>query len=112
MVSQLVDKAVENEEDLAGPGFSYSYQEMEDRFGQRLFLASQMLGAVQQAGPQRPETPSPEFKVIRVEGALEELDERINDRLRDLVGHQVHDLTIASDDDETWHAFLTLSLAT
>ena len=108
LVGQLVDTCVNNEADLANAGFSYSYQEIEDRFGQRLFLASQMIGAIQHAGPQR-QTPPPRYRVVRVEAPLEELDERISDRLDDLVGHELHDISIASDDDETWHAFLTLS---
>ncbi len=110
LVRQLVESAVAHEDELQGTGFSYAYQEMEDRFGQRLFLASQMLGAIQHAGPPaRPPAP-PEFKVIRVEGPLEELDTRINARLADLRGHLVHGIEIASDDDELWHAFVTLSL--
>jgi hypothetical protein len=108
LVGQLVDQCVQNEEDLQGAGFSYSYQEIEDRYGQRLFLASQMIGALQHAGPQRP-PPQPSFRVERVEGALDELDELINERLEDLEGHLLHDVSLASDDDETWHAFLTLS---
>ena len=108
LVGQLVDAGVVNEEDLQNAGFSYSYQEIEDRFGQRLFLASQMIGAIQHAGPQR-QAPPVRYRVVRVEGPLEELDERITDRLEDLSGHELHDVSFASDDDETWHAFLTLS---
>jgi hypothetical protein len=108
LVGQLVDSCVTNEDDLVNAGFSYSYQEIEDRYGQRLFLASQMIGAIQHAGPQRPPPPV-RYRVVRVEAPLEELDERITDRLDDLVGHELQDISIASDDDETWHAFLTLS---
>jgi len=108
LVGQLVDACVTNEDDLANAGFSYSYQEIEDRFGQRLFLATQMIGAIQHAGPSR-QPPPIRYRVVRVEGPLEELDERITDKLDDLVGHELHDVSIASDDDETWHAFLTLS---
>ena len=67
-----------------------------------------MIGAVQTAAPRRPQAP-PEYRVLRVEGELAELDQRINERLRDLPGHEVHGLEIVSDDDETWHAFLTVS---
>lgn len=109
MVGQLVDACVTNEEDLQQTGFSYSYQEIEDRFGQRLFLATQMIGALQHAGPQPRQAPPEVFRVVRVEGPLDELDERINARLRDAPNATVHGLQIASDDDETWHAFLTLS---
>jgi len=108
LIGQLVDQCVQNETDLQGAGFSYSYQEIEDRFGQRLFLASQMIGALQHAGPQRAPQP-PVFHVERVEGSLDELDERINERLQALRGHVLHNVAVASDDDETWHAFLTLS---
>ncbi len=108
MVGQLVDECVENEPSLSGQGFSYAYQAIEDRFAQRIFLAGQMIGAVQNAAPRAPQPP-PDFRVVRVEGALDELDERINEKLRDLPGHAVHGLQIASDDDETWHAFLTVS---
>lgn len=108
MVGQLIDECVDNEESLAGQGFSFSYQGIEDRFAQRLFMAGQMIGAVQSAAPRRPRPP-PEFRVVRIEGPLEELDQRINERLRDLPGHEVHGLEIVSDDDETWHAFLTVS---
>ena len=109
LVRQLVDTCVNNEEDLQQAGFSYAYQEIEDRFAQRLFLAGQMMGAIQHAGPPQPEAPPPQFRVLRVEGALDELDERINAQLEALPGHTVHDLSLASDDDETWHAFLTVS---
>ncbi len=109
MVGQLVDACVQNEDDLAQTGFSYSYQEIEDRFGQRLFLAGQMVGALQHAGPQQRQPSPPVYRVVRIEGPLDELDERINARLRDCPGAEVHNLSLASDDDETWHAFLTLS---
>ena len=108
MVRRLIDDCVENEDDLGNEGFSFAYQGLEDRYGQRLFLAGQMIGAVQSLAP-RSEPMAQGFHVVRVAGPLDELDDLINERIDDFAGCTVHGLQIVSDDDETWHAFLTLS---
>ena len=107
LARRAVDTVLENEEGLRAGPYSFAYQELEDRFAPRLINLGHMIGALQHLQRGRP--PQTEFRVERVEGPLEELDTRINERLRKLGGETLHQVQLAQGDDGGWHAFLTMS---
>ena len=109
LVERLKDTVVENEDGLRSQEYSFAYQQLEDRFAPRMMNITHMMGAIHNAGRDRAQ-PVPCYRVERVEGELEELDTRINDRLAELPGQRLHNVEIVRGNDG-WHAFLTLSQA-
>lgn len=107
LARRAVENVLENEEGLRASPYSFAYQEIEDRFAPRLINLGHMIGALQHL--QRQRQPQPEFRVERVQGPLETLDERINETLRRSHGSTLHQISFAKDDAGAWHAFLTLS---
>ncbi|MCG3136167.1 MAG: hypothetical protein HMLKMBBP_04007 [Planctomycetes bacterium] len=107
LARRAVDTVNENEDGLRSSPFSFAYQEIEDRFAPRLLNLGHLLGAMQHLQRQKPQ--HTEFSVERVEGPLDQLDKRINDKLRGDRGATLHNVSLAQADDGTWHAFLTLS---
>lgn len=109
LAERALDTVIENEEGLRQGPYSFAYQEIEDRFVPRLINLGHMIGSLQQLGSRRAPRP-PKYRVLRVEGPLGELDDRINAALGECRGERVHGLELAEDPDaDVWHAFLTLS---
>ncbi len=110
LARRAVETVLENEEGLQQSPYSFAYQELEDRFAPRLMNLGHMIGALQHAGrPARPEQ-HPEFRVERVQGKLDELDDRINELLRGAPKDTLHQVSLAHDAaTDTWHAFLAMS---
>lgn len=109
LAQRAVDTVIENQEGLEQSPYSFAYQEIEDRFAPRLMNLGNLIGALQHLGRRR-ETPTT-FRVERLEGDLDELDEVINEYLVRHPGDALHDLNFVRGDEEdgTWHVFLTLS---
>ena len=108
LAERALETVLENEEGLQQSPYSFAYQEIEDRFSLKLINLGHMLGALQHLERPRQEQ-RVTYRVERVEGSLEELDDLINDRLGDNPVDTLHDLTIAQEEPGSWHAFLTLS---
>lgn len=107
LARRAVDTVNENEEGLRSSPFSFAYQEIEDRYAPRLLNLGHLLGAMQHLQRQKPQ--QTEYSVERVEGPLDELDKRINEKLRSDRGASLISVSLAQADDGTWHAFLALS---
>ena len=108
MAERALETVIENEEGLEQSPYSFAYQEIEDRFSMRLINLGHMIGALQQLDRPR-EARRVSFRVERVEGALDELDDLINERLADCPGDALHGLQLAQEEPGNWHAFLTLA---
>jgi hypothetical protein len=109
LAQRAVDTVIENQEGLEQSPYSFAYQEIEDRFAPRLMNLGNLIGALQHLGRRR-ETP-PRYRVERLEGELDDLDEVINEYLARHPADALHDLNFvrAEDEEGTWHVFLTLS---
>lgn len=109
LAKRAVDTVNENEEGLEQSPYSFAYQEIEDRFAPRLVNLGHLIGSLQHAGRQQRQ-PHTEFRVERVAGKLEEMDNLINERLRQSPADSLHDVNVVPDAATgTWHAFLTMS---
>jgi hypothetical protein len=107
LVKRLTDATMENEEGLRSSPYSFSLQELEDRFAPRLVNIGHLIFALYHASRQR--QPPARYRVHRVEGELDELDTLINQVLRESPAEQLHNVALAQDEEAgTWHAFLTL----
>ena len=109
LARRAVDTVLENEEGLEQSPYSFAYQEIEDRFAPRLINLGHMIGALQHAGrSQRP--PQTTYRVERVAGKVDELDDLINDKLKQTPADALHDVSFVPDAATgVVHAFLTLS---
>ena len=110
LARRAVENIVENEEGLKSSPYSFAYQEIEDRYAPRLINLGHLIGSLQHL--QRQRQPQTEYRVERVEAPLDELDKRINEKLRQFQGDVMHDLALAPGENGSWHAFLTLSRTT
>ncbi len=107
LARRAVDTVLENEEGLRAGPYSFAYQELEDRFAPRLINLGHMIGAIQNLQRQRP--PQTEYHVERIQGSLEELETKVNERLKKAAGETLHQVELAQGDDGAWHAYLVLS---
>lgn len=107
LARRAVETVIENEDGLRAGPYSFAYQELEDRFAPRLMNLGHMIGALQHLQRGRPA--QTEYHVERIEAELEEMDQRINERLRKTPAETLHQVQIAQGDDGKWHAFLVLS---
>jgi hypothetical protein len=108
MAERALETVIENEEGLDQSPYSFAYQEIEDRYALRLINLGHMIGALQQLERPR-EVRRVSYRVERVEGALDELDDLINERLMEFPSDTLHDMQLAQEEPGNWHAFLTLS---
>jgi hypothetical protein len=110
IAERAVDTVIENKEGLEQSPYSFAYQEIEDRYAPRLMNLGNLIGALQHLG--RREEPPTRYRVERVEGELEELDEVINTYLALHPGDALHNVQFIRGEGESegsWHAFLTVS---
>jgi hypothetical protein len=108
LVERLTEAVLQDEEQLRENQFSYTYQEVEDRFGPRIINLSHLINALQNA------TGRPTVEESRVETVIADaatLAEEVNKRLRTLRGSTVKSLTLQKMDDGKFLVLLTLSRA-
>jgi len=110
LAGRAVDTVIENREGLEQSPYSFAYQEIEDRFAPRLMNLGNLIGALQHLG--RKQQPPPQFRVDRVRGDLDDMDDLINEHLSRHPGQTLHQINFVRDPDDdpgTWQAFLTFS---
>jgi hypothetical protein len=107
LARRAVEHVNEREEVLRSSPYSFAYQNDIEDLAPRLINLGHLIGALQHL--QRQRQPQTEFRIERVEGAVGELDKKINEKLKQCQGETLHQVSLAPGDAGVWHAFLTIS---
>jgi len=108
MVERLTEAVLADEEQIRDAQFSYTYQEVEDRFGPRIVSLSHLINALQNASGR------PTVEEVRVETVIaeaESLADDVNRRLRGLRGSTLRSMNVQKMDDGKFLVVLTMARA-
>jgi hypothetical protein len=105
LVERMTESILHDEEGIRNSAYSFSYQEVEDRFGPRILNLTHLINALQNAAG-RPTVE--EFRVETVIADAASLAQEVNNRLRALRGTSVKDISLQKLDDGKFLVLLTL----
>ena len=108
MVERLTEAVLADEEQIRDAQFSYTYQEVEDRFGPRIVSLSHLINALQNASGR------PTVEEVRVETVIAEaetLAEEVNRRLRAARGSTLKSMNVQKMDDGKFLVVLSMARA-
>lgn len=106
LVERLTEAVLQDEEQLRDSHYSFTYQEVEDRFGPRIINLSHLINALQNA------TGRPTVEETRVETVIADaatLADEVNRRLRSLRGSTLKSMNVQRLEDGTFMVLLVLS---
>jgi hypothetical protein len=106
LVERLTEAVLADEEQIRDAQFSFTYQEVEDRFGPRIINLSHLINALQNAAGR------PTVEEVRVETVIAEaetLADEVNKRLRALRGTSLKSMNVQKMDDGKFLVVLTLA---
>ncbi len=106
LVEKLTEAVIQDEENLRDSQYSFSYQEVEDRFGPRIINLSHLINALQNAAG-RPTVEESRVETVVADSA--NLAEEVNRRLRSLRGSVLKSLSLHKLDDGTFLVLLVVS---
>jgi hypothetical protein len=108
MVERLTEAVLADEEQIRDAQFSYTYQEVEDRFGPRIVSLSHLINALQNASGR------PTVEEVRVETVIAEaetLADEVNRRLRAARGSTLKSMNVQKMDDGKFLVVLSMARA-
>jgi hypothetical protein len=108
LVERLTEAVLADEEQIRDAQFSFTYQEVEDRFGPRIINLSHLINALQNAAGR------PTVEEVRVETVVAEaatLADEVNKRLRALRGTTLKSMNVQQAAEGKFLVVLTLSRA-
>ena len=106
MVERLTEAVLADEEQIRDAQFSYTYQEVEDRFGPRIVSLSHLINALQNASGR------PTVEEVRVETVIadaETLADEVNRRLRAARGSTLKSMNVQKMDDGKFLVVLSMA---
>ena len=104
LVERLTEAVLADEEQIRDAQFSFTYQEVEDRFGPRLINLSHLINALQNASGR---ATVEEVRVETVIAEAETLADEVNKRLRALRGSNLKSMNGLKMDDGKYLVALT-----
>lgn len=105
LVERLTEAVLADEEQIRDAQFSFTYQEVEDRFGPRIINLSHLINALQNADRR------PTVEEVRVETVVADaatLADEVNKRLRALRGSTLKSMNVQKVEDGKLLVVLTL----
>ena len=106
LVERLTEAVLADEEQIRDAQFSFTYQEVEDRFGPRIINLSHLINALQNAAGR------PTVEEVRVETVVADagtLADEVNKRLRALRGTTLKSMNVQKMEDGKFLVVLTLA---